>query len=145
MCRLGTYYESIGDYDNMLKYYLYSIEHDNSNAMYYLGKYYENIEDYDNMKKYYTMALDSNDNKANREIERIKKIISQIPNDTVIKTDNVEYKNELVSRMTCCICMINERNIFFNCGHSTCSKCSLKIDICGECKTGIKTRNKLFY
>jgi Tfp pilus assembly protein PilF len=55
---LGYYYSSIGDIENMLKYYKMAIDKGNSSAMNNLGNYYSSIGDIENMLKYYKMAID---------------------------------------------------------------------------------------
>ena len=89
------------------------------------------------------MAIEKGNDMAIKNLERIRKAISQIP-DIVVKHDDMIYMNEVVKRITCDICMTREKNTVFNCGHSTCSKCSQKIETCGLCKTKILTKNKLF-
>ena len=148
MFRLGMYYYNTKDYDNMKKYYIMAIEKGNSDlqshAMYNLGFYYEYTEkDYDNMKKYYLMAIEKDNDMAIKNLERIRKAISQIP-DINVKEDDIIYTNELVKRITCYICRTHEKNTVFNCGHSTCFGCSQKIETCGLCKTKILTKNQLF-
>ena len=58
----GFYYgKLIKDYDLMKKYYLMSIDCDNSDAMSNLAHHYQLIEkNYDLMKKYYLMAINCN-------------------------------------------------------------------------------------
>ena len=96
------------------------------------------------MKKYYEMAILHKDEIALKNIKEIKKAIAKIPKDIVVLNDNIDYLNDLAKRMTCCICITNEQNTVFNCGHSTCSDCSLKIDMCGLCKKKITIRIKQY-
>lgn len=56
-CIIGNYYNNIGEYDNMEKYYMAAIEKGNSEAMFNLGRYFENCKRYDEMLKYYRMAV----------------------------------------------------------------------------------------
>ena len=58
LCKKGTYYKKLKNYENMKKYYLMAIEKGSINSICKLGEYYEEIEDYDNMKKYYLMAIE---------------------------------------------------------------------------------------
>jgi tetratricopeptide (TPR) repeat protein len=147
-CQLGHYYHETKDYDNMLKYYLTSVEYGNIFAMYCLGSYYKEIKDYNNMKKYYLIAIKNINNNIDKlspdVIEKMKKDISNMPDNIIVLENDEMYKNDLVLRMTCCICMTNEQNMVFNCGHSTCSMCALKITECGLCKTKITIRIKQF-
>ena len=56
---IGEYYEFKNiNYNEMIKYYLMSIDKDNINAMNNLARHYESIHDYDNTVKYYLMAID---------------------------------------------------------------------------------------
>src|SRR5438093_1086708 len=57
--KIENYYHEIEDYENMMKYFLMSIENGNSNGMNCLGKYYELIKDIKNMKKFYVMGINS--------------------------------------------------------------------------------------
>jgi len=55
---MGYYYEYQNDYPNMIKYYLMSIEHKQSDSMYNLGAYYKKQKNYDKMLKYFLMAIE---------------------------------------------------------------------------------------
>ena len=57
------------------------------------------------------------------------------------------YKSELVSRMTCPICLINEKKIISNCGHMLCNSCNNKLldNKCAECRIPITTKNIMYY
>ena len=58
MNNLARHYESIHDYDNMVKYYLMAIDKGCSSAMNNLGHYYFYYEaDHDEMLKYFLMAI----------------------------------------------------------------------------------------
>jgi tetratricopeptide (TPR) repeat protein len=149
MYNLGLHYQYTDiNYDNMKKYYLMVIESSNgeysSSAMNNIAYHYETIKDYENMKKYYEMAILHKNEVTLKNIERIRKAIANIPNDIVVLNDNIDYLNDLAKRMTCCICITNEQNTVFNCGHSTCSDCSLKIDMCGLCKKKITIKIKQY-
>ena len=61
----GIYYKIKKDYDLMKKYYLMSINNNNSYAMNNLGFYYQNIvKDYNKMKKYYLMSIENGNSYA---------------------------------------------------------------------------------
>ena len=53
MVKLGMYYESIINYDMMLKYFLMAFNNGFIEISYNIGKYYEIIKKYEEMKKYY--------------------------------------------------------------------------------------------
>jgi alpha-tubulin suppressor-like RCC1 family protein len=59
--------------------------------------------------------------------------------------DTNEYKSNLVTRMTCPICLTNERKVRLNCGHMLCEICSDKVDKCPECRTPIINKDAVFY
>jgi TPR repeat protein len=66
LCCNGLYFQyKQKDYELMKKYYLMTIEKNNSYAKFNLGKYYQKIEkDYVQMKKYYLMAIEKGNNNA---------------------------------------------------------------------------------
>ena len=56
---IGEYYDFKNiNCNEMIKYYLMSIDKDNINAMNNLAMYYDSIQDYDNTVKYYLMAIE---------------------------------------------------------------------------------------
>ena len=59
--------------------------------------------------------------------------------------DTNEYKSDLVTRMTCPICLDNEKKVRLNCGHMLCEICSDRVDKCSECREPITTRHTVFY
>ena len=66
--RLGKYYKSQKDYDNMKKYFLMAIDKGDTDAMYSLGSYYKEIENNNAMMyKYFTMCTIQNQ----KELENI--------------------------------------------------------------------------
>ncbi|KAL1188254.1 E3 ubiquitin-protein ligase RGLG5 [Cardamine amara subsp. amara] len=44
----------------------------------------------------------------------------------------------------CPICLVNTKNMAFNCGHQTCHGCGQDIQICPICRTSIAVRIKLY-
>ena len=42
----------------------------------------------------------------------------------------------------CCICMDNNQDMIFNCGHGTCSVCSPQLQNCPFCRQQINFRKK---
>ncbi|ESQ34168.1 hypothetical protein EUTSA_v10007950mg [Eutrema salsugineum] len=44
----------------------------------------------------------------------------------------------------CPICMVNKKNMAFNCGHQTCNECGQDIQTCPICRTSIAVRIKLY-
>lgn len=59
--RLGKYYDSIKDTDNMIKYLLLGAENNSLACILNLGVYYERIGDTDNMFKYYLLGVEKKD------------------------------------------------------------------------------------
>ena len=57
MVKLGMYYESIINYDMMLKYFLMAFNNGFIEISYNIGKYYEIIKKYEEMKKYYKISI----------------------------------------------------------------------------------------
>ena len=55
----GVYFSIIKNYDEMIKYYLISIDNGYYSAMNNLGQYYYKIDDIDNMLKYHLMAIEN--------------------------------------------------------------------------------------
>ena len=54
--RIGYYYDLSKDIDNMIKWYLISIEHECYTAAYNLAYYYDEIGNFDSAVKYYLIA-----------------------------------------------------------------------------------------
>ncbi|KAJ4916663.1 Copine (Calcium-dependent phospholipid-binding protein) family [Raphanus sativus] len=44
----------------------------------------------------------------------------------------------------CAICLVNTKNMAFNCGHQTCNKCGENIQTCPVCRVSIAVRIKLY-
>lgn len=65
--------------------------------------------------------------------------IKEIPQNIIVK----DIKPPC-DRILCPICMTNDRNTVFNCGHSTCSDCANKISECGECRGVILIKKPLY-
>ena len=51
---------------------------------------------------------------------------------------------ELEDEDKCKICLEIKNEIFFNCGHRTCAKCSVPLKECPFCRIKIKKRTKIF-
>ncbi len=61
---LGDYEKCKDNYEAMIEYYSFGIEHGDNRSMVRLAYYYMINKDYPLMKKYYTMAMDLNDSNA---------------------------------------------------------------------------------
>ncbi|TKY68549.1 Nuclear-pore anchor [Spatholobus suberectus] len=53
-------------------------------------------------------------------------------------------RNPTFTRQACSICLTNEKNMTFGCGHMTCTECGTKIRKCHICRKKITIRIKLF-
>jgi hypothetical protein len=84
-----------------------------------------------------------------RELQR-KTVIPQIaetPETVQVPDNDQKYKEDLVMRITCPICLTNEVNTMFNCGHSLCASCAVKFPVntpCPKCRKPIQTHIKMF-
>ncbi len=70
------------------------------------------------------------------------------PPPTVEQIDDTqEYATQLVERIRCPICLINERHIALNCGHTICSECAQNTSLinCPECRKPITQKIKIYY
>ena len=63
------------------------------------------------------------------------------PKELIDESNNVKDKSE--NKMECNICMDNDFNIIFQCGHCCCSECATDLKICHICRAKIVTRIKL--
>ncbi|KAM7271387.1 hypothetical protein ACFE04_030601 [Oxalis oulophora] len=53
--------------------------------------------------------------------------------------------SEVLSRTRhCCLCLCNEKNLAFGCGHQTCRECGSDLPFCPICKTYITKRIRLY-
>ncbi|KAJ3708639.1 hypothetical protein LUZ61_012344 [Rhynchospora tenuis] len=48
------------------------------------------------------------------------------------------------NNQTCPICLVNPKNMAFNCGHQTCHDCGPSVQTCPICRTPIQARIKLY-
>ncbi|WJX87488.1 Leucine-, glutamate- and lysine-rich protein 1 [Trifolium repens] len=53
-------------------------------------------------------------------------------------------RNPTLTSQSCTICLSNEKDLAFGCGHMTCRECGLKIRKCHICRKKIVNRIKLF-
>lgn len=51
---------------------------------------------------------------------------------------------EVAEALACTICFDNVKDTSFDCGHTSCVKCALKIPLCHICRREITTRKKVF-
>jgi alpha-tubulin suppressor-like RCC1 family protein len=63
--------------------------------------------------------------------------------------DSIEYKDSLLSRLTCPVCMTHEKNASLKCGHLLCIDCADKImrtsGLCPICREESSGYQKIFY
>jgi TPR repeat protein len=64
----GVYFQILGDFKNMKKYYFKAIKKENSYAMNNLGCYFKKQSDFKNMKKYYFKAIEKGNVVAMRNL-----------------------------------------------------------------------------
>ena len=59
-----------------------------------------------------------------------------------------EAKEEAEERMRderqCPICLDNDKNCMFNCGHRACMECAQKLDVCPVCREPVTSRTQVF-
>ena len=155
---LAEYYDDIGDYEQMKKYYLMAIDKGSTYAMYYMAKYYKSIEEnYELMKHYYLMGINHDDNGCMRGLEEyyktnkheFYKMLLAIENKSYLINQKLnELKNSCqinifinkVNLMTklnniheCFICYETKLNIPLNCFHEVCVDCYYKLTKCALC------------
>ncbi|OAF68083.1 hypothetical protein A3Q56_04182, partial [Intoshia linei] len=88
---------------------------------------------------------------SNNEIIRNEPIKTQYKALEISKNidgDMEELKDridELEYTITCLICLDNQRDIVFNCGHTVCKSCSIKLEECHICRKKIKSKNSLYF
>ncbi|KAA8533230.1 hypothetical protein F0562_033237 [Nyssa sinensis] len=63
--------------------------------------------------------------------------------DTTAKTAPSSSSN--FDNQVCPICLNNQKNMAFGCGHQTCCDCGEDLQLCPICRSPIKTRIKLYY
>ena len=61
--------------------------------------------------------------------------------ELVNNSNNIENENK--NKMECNICMDNDFNIVFQCGHCCCDACAINLKICHICRAKIVTRLQL--
>ncbi len=83
-----------------------------------------------------------------RELQKITEpVIPPTPETVQVPENDQKYKEDLIMRITCPICLTNEVNTMFNCGHSLCSSCAVKFPVntpCPKCRKPIQTHIKMF-
>lgn len=67
------------------------------------------------------------------------------PKTRLIVDTSVNDTGDYKTRMTCPICLTNEKKIKLTCGHMLCKVCSDRVDKCPECRTPITTRDTVYY
>ncbi|GKB83621.1 E3 ubiquitin protein ligase RGLG2-like protein [Tanacetum coccineum] len=56
-----------------------------------------------------------------------------------------EYRgNEMYGNKVCPVCLVNPKDMAFDCGHQTCNNCGFNLMLCPICRNLIKTKIRLF-
>lgn len=63
----------------------------------------------------------------------------------MINEDDAVYKDTLLTRMTCKVCLVHEADTRINCGHLFCHECIVQVNICPTCRTFILKRDNIYY
>ncbi len=89
-----------------------------------------------------------------RELQRLTEPVipptpapTPTPETVQVPDNDQKYKEDLVTRITCPICLTNEVKTMFNCGHALCSSCAVKFPVntpCPKCRKPIQTHIKMF-
>ena len=135
----------------MRKYYLQSINKNDTKSIYDLGIYFHEIQDYNTMLRYFILSFQHNDirphkllikyfnnnliyynwlNSINNRNETIYKIIMEMNEITEVKIYLEKINNNLSNIKECIICYDTKININMYCGHEICVNCYCKIDCC---------------
>lgn len=79
-------------------------------------------------------------------VERVDVKSAEINMERVdVKSTEINIEKMEDDNMLCIMCMENEKNIAFNCGHVLlCEKCESKVSLCPACRKVINTRIKIF-
>jgi hypothetical protein len=65
--------------------------------------------------------------------------------DTIVERTIAEVqKRATLEHQSCFVCMEAPREVVFNCGHSCCAHCSIKLTNCPFCRQDISQKIKLF-
>ena len=80
-------------------------------------------------------------NRPINEIKTIKQVVQTPQPKEVIKIKDSE---EIEKAYQCPICFENAINVFFGCGHGTCSSCSSSLEQCHMCRKNITQRIKIY-
>jgi len=96
----------------------------------------------DGWSLYGTYIVDKNDRIVDSSKNSERKILLPIINCTKVYFASDSYTFLFSLGKTCIICMDNDRNIRFKCGHGvTCSTCSVSIKNCPICREDISNEN----
>ncbi|KAF7835792.1 E3 ubiquitin-protein ligase LRSAM1-like isoform X1 [Senna tora] len=109
--------------------------------------------------EYATARADNAENKwimTKRELQEEKELVKLLKMECQetrqsvmrqVEEKELELANALkdvVAAKTCAICLTNEKDMAFGCGHMTCAECGITMSICPICRKQISSRLKLF-
>lgn len=155
---LGLYYESIGDIENMIKYFEIAAKtHHNLYAINTLGRYYEIMDDKKNMMEYYSLILETGNKCDLHQINAINEFFKYVQFDSNLRMayrcksvlEGVYRRriNQLIDlqiKMTQCmelhtdecgVCLNDSyMHPFLKCAHSVCNDCFNLVHMCPFCR-----------
>ena len=119
---LGKYYI---DYENneelMLKYWILSIENEGINALYAILGYFK-----DDLKKFNILF------NIKKKYPELTKVMNNLLTNPIVQ--NYNNKLKLFTKLNfieeCIVCYTTKLNICFDCGHTVCHDCYIKMDKC---------------
>jgi hypothetical protein len=82
--------------------------------------------------------------------EQLSNLVVRKLAETLTENEELKQKQakseEQLERLTCAICMDNDKNIALQCGHCLCNNCwtSLPTKVCPECRAPITNSNKIY-
>ncbi|XP_028799669.1 E3 ubiquitin-protein ligase RGLG4 [Neltuma alba] len=70
---------------------------------------------------------------------------SPSPSPQVSRTNTMDRNPIFLNEQACAICLTNDKDMAFGCGHMTCRDCGSRMAKCPICRQKIKSRVKLFH
>ena len=68
-----------------------------------------------------------------------------VPSAPAVIEVEIERPKSSQGGQTCCVCMNQNVEIIFNCGHAaTCAECSQSLSVCPICRSDITSRNRIY-
>ena len=108
--------------------------------------------------KIYTNHFKETRNTMNALMHKIRFLENKTLHDIKWNNINILYDNNILSNsctdLNCCICLENNNNIIYNCGHSTCDECivtlytngnKMQCPLCRSCITSVTTKSQDVY